>query len=413
MAYRRYAKGLIALGLLWTFGVTLLRGLRRPNDWAEAHWLISYEFGLLKRALPATLIRPLLALAPQQAELIITVVSSLITALLCLALLAVCLTILRRAAFSPNAVLVVAACLTSPFIVMTGHLNGYFDGLIILLSIAATALTLRGRPWPAAVLLTVGLLIHETIFVIGFPTVLWAALLRPDVPQHRQSALARLWPFLLPLVVFVALFAYQSFAVDAAALEQTLIARLETYAFIEYDQEVIVPRAFAKGFVAHFRSQSGRVWGRLFAPGMMIAALPTVLLLLLYTRAVLRAGNTRRGLIALGLLLPFLPLSLHLIAWDTPRIWTYPIVVALLAVWVAVRVVEPARVRAINSTALNILGLLVLPLNAFIRIPLMDWRVERFATLARVALYLPLPAALFVAFARRRSADYTKATIES
>ena len=69
MMPQRRADGLIALGLLWAFGVTLLRGLRRPNDWAEAHWLIGYDFGLIKRGLPATLLRPFTAASPERAEI--------------------------------------------------------------------------------------------------------------------------------------------------------------------------------------------------------------------------------------------------------------------------------------------------------------------------------------------------------
>lgn len=409
MAGGRLPHRLIALGLLWTFGVTLARGLRRPNDWAEAHWLISYDFGLLKRALPATLLHPVLTAVPSRAEGAITVVSTLLTAALCLALLGMCSTILRRSAYTPNAVVAVAAFLTSPFVVMAAHLNGYFDAQIILLSILATRLALRGRVWPAALLLTLGLLIHETIVAIGFPAVLWAALLQPaGHADAGPTAHKRLLPFLLPVVAFFALFFYQSFAVDAAQLERTLIAHLETFPFIEYDQEVIVPRSFAKSFVAHFIAQSPRVWGRLFDARLMTAMLPTVLTLLLLTHATLRASKARPAAVYTAVVLPFLPLSLHLIAWDTARIWTYPIVVALILLWAACCVAEPSRLRGLNSRALNALGILALPINVFGTIPLMDWRVERFSALWRALLYLPLPAALWVSFAQRRAADYTR-----
>lgn len=394
MAERR-ANGLIALGLLWAFGVTLLRGLRRPNDWAEAHWLIGYDFGLIKRGLPATLLRPFVAAAPDQGETAITVVATALTALLCLVLIAACGSILRRAAFSRNAVVAVAVFATSPFVVMTGHLNGYFDAPIILLTALAVAQAWRGRAGWAAVALTAGLLVHETIFIIGFPTVVWAALLA----NHRAGATGpaaarRLAPLAAPLLAFAALFVYQSFAIDAAELERTLIAHLETFPFIQYDQEVIVPRAFAKSFVAHFQSQSPRVWGRLFDPGLMLAVLPTVAVWLLFIRQALRAAAAPRGLAVAAGLLPFLPLALHLIAWDTARIWTYPIVVALLVGWVACLAAEPARLRAADSRLLTVLGLLALPLNVFGRVPLMDWRVERFSAVWRAALYAPLAGAL-------------------
>ena len=298
MMPQRRADGLIALGLLWAFGVTLLRGLRRPNDWAEAHWLIGYDFGLIKRGLPATLLRPFTAASPERAEMAITLVATALTALLCLVLIAVCGSILRRAGFSRNAVVAVAVFATSPFVVMTGHLNGYFDAPIVLLTVLAVTLAWRGRAGWAALALTIGLLVHETIFIIGFPTVIWAALLanRRDVATG-QAAARQLAPLIAPLVAFAALFVYQSFAIDAAELESTLITHLESFPFIQYDQEVIVPRAFAKSFVAHFQSQSPRVWGRLFDPGLMLAMLPTVAVWLLFIRQALRAANTPRHLI--------------------------------------------------------------------------------------------------------------------
>ena len=401
MAERR-ANGLIALGLLWAFGVTLLRGLRRPNDWAEAHWLIGYDFGLIKRGLPATLLRPFTAASPERAEIAITVVATALTALLCLVLIAVCGSILRRAGFSRNAVVAVAVFATSPFVVMTGHLNGYFDAPIILLTVLAVTLAWRGRAGWAALALTIGLLVHETIFIIGFPTVIWAALLanRRDIATG-QAAARRLAPLIAPLVAFAALFVYQSFAIDAAELESTLITHLETFPFIQYDQEVIVPRAFAKSFVAHFQSQSPRVWGRLFDPGLMLAMLPTVAVWLLFIRQALRAANTPRHLIMAAGLLPFLPLALHLIAWDTARIWSYPIIVALLVGWVACLAAEPARLRAADSRLLTVLGLSTLPLNVFGRVPLMDWRVERFSNWWRAALYAPAAIVLLGRVARR------------
>ena len=402
MMPQRRADGLIALGLLWAFGVTLLRGLRRPNDWAEAHWLIGYDFGLIKRGLPATLLRPFTAASPERAEMAITLVATALTALLCLVLIAVCGSILRRAGFSRNAVVAVAVFATSPFVVMTGHLNGYFDAPIVLLTVLAVTLAWRGRAGWAALALTIGLLVHETIFIIGFPTVIWAALLanRRDVATG-QAAARQLAPLIAPLVAFAALFVYQSFAIDAAELESTLITHLESFPFIQYDQEVIVPRAFAKSFVAHFQSQSPRVWGRLFDPGLMLAMLPTVAVWLLFIRQALRAANTPRHLIMAAGLLPFLPLALHLIAWDTARIWSYPIIVALLVGWVACLAAEPARLRAADSRLLAMLGLLTLPLNVFGRVPLMDWRVERFSNWWRAALYAPAAIVLLGRVARR------------
>ena len=400
------ANRLAALGLLWAFGVTLGRGLRRPNDWAEAHWLISYNFGFIKRGLAGSLLAPFLSPTPAVAETTIAVVVSLLTALLCAALVALCWSILRRCGFSADAVLAVAVFATSPFVVMTGHLNGYLDGPIILLSVLAIGLVWRGRLWAAALVLIVGLLVHETILLIGFPTALWAAWLRAGRDEATTAArLRRVAPLAAPLLAFALLFLYQSYVIDAARLESTLIAYLEKQPFIQYDQEVIVPRSFAKSFLAQFQSQSPRVWGRLFDWGLIVAVAPSLLVWLVFIGNALRAGGVSRRLTVAGGLLPFLPLALHLIAWDTGRIWTYPLVVALLVGWVACRAAEPARLRAARSAVLPVLALVALPINVFGRIPLMDWRVERFSAAARVALYVP--AAVALALARRRRGDYT------
>lgn len=42
--------GMIVL-IVYTFVITSLRTLRSPNDFAEAHWLLDYRFGFIKRGL--------------------------------------------------------------------------------------------------------------------------------------------------------------------------------------------------------------------------------------------------------------------------------------------------------------------------------------------------------------------------
>lgn len=403
----RHANRLVALGLLWAFGLTLLRGLRRPNDWAEAHWLISYRFGFIKRGLPATLLQPFTSGPSDRAETAITVVSTLLTAGLCVVLLYVCLTILRRSGFSVNSVVAVAVFVTSPFVVMTGHLNGYFDAQIIILSVLAIWLAWQGRTWAAAVVLLFGLLVHETIVVIGYPAVIWAVLMRMTAHHSDSPHWRPLIPLVLPLIAFAALFLYQSYATDPARLESELISHLQAHPFIQYDQEIIVPRSFAKPFTAQFMAQSPRVWGRLFDMGMMMVVLPSIAVWLLFIRGALRAGNASPLVGIIGALLPFAPLGLHLIAWDTARIWTYPLVVALLVAWIACLAAESTRLQATDSRLLTLMGLLVLPINVFGRIPLMDWRVERFGAAWRAALYAPSLVVVALALARRRPLDYT------
>src|ERR1051325_6529937 len=53
---RRRTQVLIAAAIAWTYCVTFLRALRPPNDFAEAHWLLDYRFGFVKRGLAGMLL---------------------------------------------------------------------------------------------------------------------------------------------------------------------------------------------------------------------------------------------------------------------------------------------------------------------------------------------------------------------
>jgi hypothetical protein len=396
--------------LLWALFVTLLRGVRRPNDWAEAHWLIGYNMGVVKRGLPGSMLEPVRAIIPEAAEQLITIVSSAILAVLFLVLVVISGRILRLTSFSSIAIISVAVFCTSPFIVMSGHLNGYFDAQIILISIFALWLTLQSRQWIAAVIMSIGVLIHENIFVIGLPATLWVTLLLSlsDEISKGWNIVYRLAPFLLPIGIFGVLVYFHSFIIDNTDLENMLITSLQNFAFIQHDQEIIVPRALSKSFVGHFISQSPRVWGRLFDSGLIATILPNVIVLLLFVRNILKTRLTPRYLIAAGLVLPFYPLSLLLIAWDTERIWTYSIIVSFMVLWASIEVTEPDKLRTVTSRSALALGMLVLPINIFSQIPLMDWRVERFSSLWRIVLYSPLVIVVFLAIVGQRVAKYNK-----
>lgn len=378
--------------LLWAFFVTLLRGLRRPNDWAEAHWLISYKLGFVKRGLPGSLMEPFYAAFPGREEIIISLVSFTITIAFSLSLLAIAARILIRTSFSKTAIICTLVFFTSSFMVMSGHLNGYYDAQIILITIVAMWFVMRNRPWLTAITLSIGVFIHETILVIGLPVTLWTAFLVRETTGYNRL---RDWtiplrPFLIPAGLFCALVLFHSYLINTSDLEETLIAFLQNFAFIQHDQEIIVPRALSKSFVAHFQSQSPRFWGRLLNPGLFVTIFPSVLALLVYTHHILKIRGTHRFIWALALILPFIPLTLHLIAWDTERIWTFPIIVGFLGLWAATEATKPAILQTVEAQGAVIVGLIAIPINVFSQIPLMDWRVERFSTLWRIILYAPL-----------------------
>jgi hypothetical protein len=95
-----------------------------------------------------------------------------------------------------------------------------------------------------------------------------------------------------------------------------------------------------------------------------------------------------------------LPLSLLAIAWDNCRIWTYPLIVALLNLW-TIREVYPVKnaVREI-SPSFGIICLILIMTNIFIYTPLLDGLTERYGPERRIVYYIPFLIVIVMVFAK-------------
>jgi hypothetical protein len=63
-------KTYLCLSVILILLFTLTKSIRMPNDWAEAHWLIGYQFGFIKRGLPGEILRMLSVAYPNFLNLI-------------------------------------------------------------------------------------------------------------------------------------------------------------------------------------------------------------------------------------------------------------------------------------------------------------------------------------------------------
>lgn len=106
----------------------------------------------------------------------IPITAKLITALATMAFLVYCATvilltlrIIHNSGWSKGAVLVALVFLSSPFVVMSAHLNGYYDNIIIMLGVFSVALLLNGKLWLAACLQVLAVLAHENAMILVFP----------------------------------------------------------------------------------------------------------------------------------------------------------------------------------------------------------------------------------------------------
>jgi hypothetical protein len=391
--------------LLWTLVWTTLRGLRLPGDFAEAHWLLDYRFGFMKRGLVGTLGwlgAELMGAA--MSPLVIAVLSGLIHA----GFLWVLWLLLRRimAALAPAvgeaAVLLALVVASSPFVVMSAHLLGYFDALQFLLAVATIALVMRGKPGWAGVIAAVAVLVHELYLLVGLPLVILALVRRrtaaaaatsPARDTKTRLTRADLVVLAPPMLAAFALFVAHA-VMDGAVLRAQLEQHLDSFGFVATRSEFVALYQ-TTGFWDFFAQNRGQFLVRALDPRVLISVGPTLLL------AVLAAHAARRlrayGAASLGVLAAILaPLALHAVAWDTERISALAIGNATVALWalaVTATMTKPAPAREGDpAPARDLLTLVAVPallLNVFFRIPLMDGEAERFTLAWRAVIYLP------------------------
>ena len=387
----------------YTLCVTIARGVRvQPNDFAEAQWLLGYQFGFVKRGLVGELLR----LASRAGDVPITaamiaILAQTAFAIFAFVMLAVSLRTVRNAGWSSPSALVALAFLSSPFFVMSGHLMGYYDNLVMILGVLSLVLLLRGRPWLGAVLQAVAILVHELAILVVFPAYVLAWLLdnarRVRQGQPRTSVI----PLLLPALVFVVVLVSQELLLSADFRAQ-YTTWLQQYPFVENDRSTLVPMWISTPFSAYLRSQGQEFVYRITLGAMHVLALPTTLMILVFCASAYRIREFSVEFMLITAVC-FVPQLMHLLADDTPRIWTYTMFCAGLVLWVYSETsdaIPPASV-------VRLLALATIVANIDIVTPLFDGQVDHLLKLStRELLYAPtlLGCVALLWFDRRTSA---------
>lgn len=394
----KYYRQIILFGLFWALSVTVLRALRWPNDWAEAHWLINYEFGFIKRALPGAMIAHLGSpeSVNEYADLIKLASSSLLV-LFSFIFLWICVRIVLKMKFDINSVLTALVFLTSPYIVMSAHLNGYYDNIIMITSVLACLLIRRGCVLLPSIVISVGIFVHETIFLVGFPTVIFFALIRylekaddVSVGQLFTNFIVEYKILLFPPVAILLYFIlHQRAILDSEMIRDQLIMYLSGFDFIQYKRNIIVPVSFTTSFFEYINIQSPHFISRIFDPAYVFRIGPPLLVLLNCCWLCVRKSHFKILIFISLVVSTLLPLSLHVIAWDTSRIWTYPLGVAVLSLWGIGELASFDEVRR-KAFIYYVPAIVVVLLQLFVSIPLMDGAHERFSSVSRALLYMPL-----------------------
>jgi hypothetical protein len=396
----------------YTLVVTASRALRPPNDFAEAFWLLDYRFGFVKRALVGEIVSLLTTyFAFPITESVIAILSFTTFSIFAAALVVLSIRIFRKSGWSSEAVLVSLAFLSSPFVVMSAHLVGYHDNIVILLGILSIVALLKGRPWVGAILQGAAVLTNEISLLVVFPSFCLAWLL---INRGRMKSLdvpMPIWPLILPVCVSLILVASHELFL-ARDFAVSLSAYLSRFPFIQSDRAGWVPVWVSTPFLEYLKTESPQFITRITWTSMYGLVVPSTLAILAFTAIAYRVFDSvvEPGLSLAACLAPQL---LHLVAWDTSRIWTYSILCSFLVLWVWA---EASTFHRVGPTvALLALGVIVA--NAIVLTPLMDQETDRFSLAARLLLYAPvfIGALAFVlegrglTFARRSGANESPA----
>lgn len=365
---------------------TLVRTWQAPNDWAEAHWLLDFRFGFVKRGLPGQLLAWFASATGLAVdERLIAGVAYALCAGFAALLFAIALRIAVRSAWSAESVGVGAAFLSSPFVVMTGNVMGYYDHLFLPMGIASVWLVQRDRWWTATLLQSLALFVHEGSILVAYPIFVLAAALRG---ADRAGAARRpplpLVPVLAPLVVALTLdVVLPTVPADFAV---HFNEHLRRHAFIGGGIENLGGAMLAGTFSQAFTLMQPFLGANLAKASSIGLVTPTILatLLLLLSRTRPAVASIESFAIAAVVLLPQ---SLHLIAWDLERLWTYSILLMFLVLWIYVERDDPAEPPPRGTFAAAFLAVCC---NVVMETPLMGFVGERPSRTIRAVMLLAL-----------------------
>lgn len=376
----------ITLLLLWTLTVSVIRSIRFPNDFAEAHWLLDYRFGFVKRGLIGTLVSLAAGLLHRPiTERLILTLSLAAFLVFCLTLIVLSLRIIRRSGWSTTTVLIALVFLSSPFVVMSANLVGYYDNIIIVLTVVSIALLLKGRIWLAACCQAVAILAHESSMLIGFPVFVLAALLLHSKSRRGVSSFPLL-PLSVPVAAFVLVVAGQALFLPRD-FNELLTAHLSRFEFIGEGRNTLMPMWLTTTFWRYFQAQKMVLAARLTSPAVFGFVLPSTMVFLCH----IVHGHRIREISAQSLALLgacSAPQLMHLVAWDTPRILSYTILCSFLELWIYAELFAARP----GTSALRLLCLAALVANVMALTPLLEEYTEHFALKTRLLLYAPMMA---------------------
>ena len=275
----------------WAWGaavltaVSLLKGLRVPNDWAATEAQFGYGHGFIKRGLFGAVVTGPLGLWHYGRF-------ALVSTLLLAALIGLVVGFSRWAGVSARfgSAMVGAVYGASFSVTYLAHLNGYLDIPLALMGVGLLCVrSLRLRAALGVPVVVVAMLTHEMFLVVFLPVVLLSFLLQMEFRRERRAGLAAVACLAGVGIAMAVLLAAQKpvSKVTADAMLEEIVAKAD---FVRTDYLPVLtnsPGEIAR--IMRAKQRTLRWWlGQVSAA---VTLLPTAGVLLYVTRRVLAAGG--------------------------------------------------------------------------------------------------------------------------
>ncbi|GAA4161748.1 hypothetical protein GCM10022217_27970 [Chryseobacterium ginsenosidimutans] len=210
---------------------------------------------------------------------------------------------------------------------------------------------------------------------------------------------------LLPFLASVSVSAYQE--INGENYFSTIFDYLKQISFVSEKTADSVSSAYTKSFSYYFKEESGNFIQRLFiSKGTVLYGIPILFSLWMIFKEFRFRQNFQ--LFFVLVIISFIPLLLHAIAYDTYRIWSFPFMILFLGFWIlsskfSIKKEEMRKLSILELVFFIISFLLV----ALIPNILFDNEVERFSLITRLIIIVPLFIILY--FLKKPQSKLTEA----
>jgi len=326
---------------LFTLAASFYRGYGvNDNYYAISQWLVTYEPGLIKRALLGTLVQ-LEALSKLTGYLVPTLFFWISNFVLCLLYLLSGLILLRMARLNRSAIFFIPYFLVGPLLRTQSVYIGYTDQVVMILAMAVTYFLVNEKKTIVMVLVSLGALVHETLFVLSAPIILYWGLMQyfsSHDPEKKIMTLKKAAMMLAaPIVVFLSLIAFQEFFLPKehilSYLNDMLSRQNPPYYRIDMISEIYT-FTFMDWYLMHKDEALFRLtaWGGIngYFYGIFFVAVALHAVYILAEKDI-----TYKPLVLfLAIFLIVSPLALHLLVVDHDRVWNHVTWISFLSIWV-------------------------------------------------------------------------------